>query len=121
MSFSLELLYLHNFHVTEIFHIFTWWTLQIAGIGTDSQNPSSRGSIAPAAEDDIIVLPVIKPFVVAKKSDSFLDDDILKFLHREVDEEAIETEFNTKVTPKSRFYNLASSIHGIPSRLSPMG
>ncbi|XP_035440324.2 uncharacterized protein LOC118269363 isoform X1 [Spodoptera frugiperda] len=84
---------------------------QIAGIGTDSQNPSSRGSIAPAAEDDIIVLPVIKPFVVAKKSDSFLDDDILKFLHREVDEEAIETEFNTK-----RRYVLEEAMRTRPDR-----
>ncbi|XP_022814256.1 uncharacterized protein LOC111348039 isoform X1 [Spodoptera litura] len=84
---------------------------QIAGIGTDSQNPSSRGSIAPAEEDDIIVLPVIKPFVVAKKSDSFLDDDILKFLHREVDEEAIETEFNTK-----RRYVLEEAMRTRPDR-----
>ncbi|XP_013145352.1 PREDICTED: uncharacterized protein LOC106108643 [Papilio polytes] len=66
---------------------------QIAGIGTDSHNASSRGSIA-AAED--IPLPlVIKP-TPASTTDSFLDDDILKYLHREVDEEAIETEFDTK-------------------------
>ncbi|KAF9423868.1 hypothetical protein HW555_000926, partial [Spodoptera exigua] len=84
---------------------------QIAGIGTDSQNPSSRGSIAPAEEDDVIVLPVIKPLVVAKKSDSFLDDDMLKFLHREVDEEAIETEFNTK-----RRYVLEEAMRTRPDR-----
>ncbi|KAH9643443.1 hypothetical protein HF086_002562 [Spodoptera exigua] len=84
---------------------------EIAGIGTDSQNPSSRGSIAPAEEDDVIVLPVIKPLVVAKKSDSFLDDDMLKFLHREVDEEAIETEFNTK-----RRYVLEEAMRTRPDR-----
>ncbi|CAH0751639.1 unnamed protein product [Diatraea saccharalis] len=70
---------------------------QIAGIGTDSHNPSSRGSIAVVPDDDVIILPVIKtPGAGAKKTDSFLDDDILKYLHREVDEEAIETEFDTK-------------------------
>ncbi|KAL4716695.1 hypothetical protein ACJJTC_004814 [Scirpophaga incertulas] len=63
--------------------------------GTDSQNPSSRGSIAVVPDDDVIPLPSIKP-AVAKKTDSFLDDEILKYLHREVDEEAIETEFDTK-------------------------
>lgn len=70
---------------------------QIAGIGTDSHNPSSRGSIAPPQEeDDVVVLPVIKPRAF-RKTDSFLDDELLKFLHREVDEEAIETEFDVKV------------------------
>ncbi|XP_026327419.1 uncharacterized protein LOC113235746 isoform X2 [Hyposmocoma kahamanoa] len=69
---------------------------QIAGIGTDSHNPSSRASIVPSqVDDDVIVLPVIKPRAY-RKTDSFLDDDLLKFLHREVDEEAIETEFDVK-------------------------
>ncbi|KAJ8722259.1 hypothetical protein PYW08_004661 [Mythimna loreyi] len=84
---------------------------QIAGIGTDSQNPSSRGSIAPAMEDDVIVLPVIKPLVVPKKTDSFLDDDMLKYLHREVDEDAIETEFDTK-----RRYVLEEAMRTRPER-----
>lgn len=50
-------------------------------------------------EDEDFVLPVVK-FNVPKKTDSFLDDDILKYLHREVDEEAIETEFDVKVICK---------------------
>nr|XP_049694130.1 uncharacterized protein LOC110383732 isoform X2 [Helicoverpa armigera] len=83
---------------------------QIAGIGTDSHNPSSRGSIAPAQEDDVIVLPVIRQ-IAAKKTDSFLDDDILKYLHREVDEEAIETEFNIK-----RRYVLEEAMRTRPER-----
>ncbi|XP_021200224.3 uncharacterized protein LOC110383732 isoform X2 [Helicoverpa armigera] len=83
---------------------------QIAGIGTDSHNPSSRGSIAPAQEDDVIVLPVIRQ-IAAKKTDSFLDDDILKYLHREVDEEAIETEFNIK-----RRYVLEEAMRTRPDR-----
>ncbi|KAM3957584.1 uncharacterized protein ACR2FA_008439 [Aphomia sociella] len=83
---------------------------QIAGIGTDSQNPSSRGSIAPSADDDIIILPVIK-LGAARKTDSFLDDDILKYLHREVDEEAIETEFDTK-----RRYVLEEALRTRPER-----
>ncbi|CAK1580544.1 unnamed protein product [Parnassius mnemosyne] len=66
---------------------------QIAGIGTDSHNASSRGSIAVAEEAPLP--PIIKP-VAASNTDSFIDDDILKYLHREVDEEAIETEFDTK-------------------------
>ncbi|XP_045448062.1 uncharacterized protein LOC123656419 [Melitaea cinxia] len=82
---------------------------QIAGIGTDSQNPSSRGSICQTAEDDI-VLPVIKTSVT-RKTDSFLDDDILKYLHREVDEEAIETEFDTK-----RRYVLEEALRTRPER-----
>ncbi|XP_050350530.1 uncharacterized protein LOC126773597 [Nymphalis io] len=82
---------------------------QIAGIVTDSQNPSSRCSISQAVEDDII-LPVIKTSV-AKKTDSFLDDDILKYLHREVDEEAIETEFDTK-----RRYVLEEAFRTRPER-----
>ncbi|XP_026739349.1 uncharacterized protein LOC113502149 [Trichoplusia ni] len=84
---------------------------QIAEIVTDSQNPSSRGSIAPSQDDDIIPLPVIKPLVVAKKTDSFLDDDILKYLHREVDEEAIETEFDVK-----RRYVLEEAMRTRPER-----
>ncbi|XP_059052185.1 uncharacterized protein LOC131846796 isoform X2 [Achroia grisella] len=83
---------------------------QIAGIGTDSQNPSSRGSIAPSADDEIIILPVIKTGT-ARKTDSFLDDDILKYLHREVDEEAIETEFDTK-----RRYVLEEALRTRPER-----
>ncbi|XP_072949516.1 uncharacterized protein [Epargyreus clarus] len=83
---------------------------QIAGIGTDSQNPSSRGSVAGAADDDVVVLPVIKGGV-ARKTDSFLDDDILKYLHREVDEEAIETEFDTK-----RRYVLEEALRTRPER-----
>ncbi|XP_073956311.1 uncharacterized protein isoform X2 [Choristoneura fumiferana] len=83
---------------------------QIAGIGTDSQNPSSRGSIAPSADDDIIILPVIKTGV-PKQTDSFLDDDMLKYLHREVDEEAIETEFDTK-----RRYVLEEALRTRPER-----
>ncbi|XP_063624228.1 uncharacterized protein LOC134796175 isoform X2 [Cydia splendana] len=82
---------------------------QIAGIGTDSQNPSSRGSIAPV-DDDVIVLPVIKQ-TTTKKTDSFLDDDILKYLHREVDEEAIETEFDAK-----RRYVLEEALRTRPER-----
>ncbi|CAH2095947.1 unnamed protein product [Euphydryas editha] len=82
---------------------------QIAGIGTDSQNPSSRGSICQTTEDDI-VLPVIKTSV-ARKTDSFLDDDILKYLHREVDEEAIETEFDIK-----RRYVLEEALRTRPER-----
>ncbi|XP_046966351.1 uncharacterized protein LOC124534493 [Vanessa cardui] len=82
---------------------------QIAGIVTDSQNPSSRGSISQAVEDDII-LPVIKASA-ARKTDSFLDDDILKYLHREVDEEAIETEFDTK-----RRYVLEEALRTRPER-----
>lgn len=70
---------------------------QIAGIVTDSQNPSSRGSVAESPDDDIIIPPLVKTGA-ARKTDSFLDDDILKYLHREVDEEAIETEFDTKVS-----------------------
>ncbi|CAH0585512.1 unnamed protein product [Chrysodeixis includens] len=84
---------------------------QIAGIVTDSQNPSSRGSIAPSHEDDDIPLPVIRPQVVAKKTDSFLDDDILKYLHREVDEDAIETEFDIK-----RRYVLEEAMRTRPER-----
>ncbi|XP_045772630.1 uncharacterized protein LOC123872412 isoform X1 [Maniola jurtina] len=83
---------------------------QIAGIVTDSQNPSSRGSIDQAAEDDII-LPVIKPSAPVRKTDSFLDDDILKYLHREVDEDAIETEFDTK-----RRYVLEEAFRTRPER-----
>ncbi|CAB3227224.1 unnamed protein product [Arctia plantaginis] len=83
---------------------------QIAGIGGDSQNPSSRGSVALAKEDDDIVLPVIK-LNVPKKTDSFLDDDILKYLHREVDEEAIETEFDVK-----RRYVLEEAMRTRPTR-----
>ncbi|KAG6444610.1 hypothetical protein O3G_MSEX003427 [Manduca sexta] len=83
---------------------------QIAGIGTDSQNPSSRGSIAPAADDEVIVLPVVKSGV-SKKADSFLDDEILKYLHREVDEEAIETEFDVK-----RRYVLEEALRTRPER-----
>ncbi|XP_038220672.1 uncharacterized protein LOC119838675 [Zerene cesonia] len=83
---------------------------QIAGIGTDSQNPSSRASIAPTNDDDIIIPPVVKTSV-AKKTDSFLDDDILKYLHREVDEEAIETEFDTK-----RRYVLEEALRTRPDR-----
>ncbi|CAH0715332.1 unnamed protein product, partial [Brenthis ino] len=82
---------------------------QIAGIGTDSQNPSSRGSIAQTTEDDI-VLPQIKA-VAVRKTDSFLDDDILKYLHREVDEDAIETEFDTK-----RRYVLEEALRTRPER-----
>ncbi|XP_045536603.1 uncharacterized protein LOC106712132 isoform X2 [Papilio machaon] len=66
---------------------------QIAGIGTDSHNASSRGSIA-TAED--VPLPLVVKSTPTSTTDSFLDDDILKYLHREVDEEAIETEFDTK-------------------------
>ncbi|XP_013170307.1 PREDICTED: uncharacterized protein LOC106119717 isoform X5 [Papilio xuthus] len=66
---------------------------QIAGIGTDSHNASSRGSIATA--EDVPLPLVVKP-TPTSTTDSFLDDDILKYLHREVDEEAIETEFDTK-------------------------
>ncbi|CAH2048792.1 unnamed protein product, partial [Iphiclides podalirius] len=66
---------------------------QIAGIGTNSHNASSRGSIA-IAED--VPLPLIVKPVAACNADSFLEGDILKYLHREVDEEAIETEFDTK-------------------------
>ncbi|CAG4971096.1 unnamed protein product [Colias eurytheme] len=83
---------------------------QIAGIGTDSQNPSSRASIAPTNDDDIIIPPIVKTSV-AKKTDSFLDDDILKYLHREVDEEAIETEFDTK-----RRYVLQEALRTRPDR-----
>lgn len=84
---------------------------QIAGIGTDSQNPSSRASFAHSNDDDnIIVLPAIKKGV-AKKTDSFLDDDILKYLHREVDEEAIETEFDAK-----RRYVLEEALRTRPER-----
>ncbi|XP_075977794.1 uncharacterized protein LOC142977632 isoform X2 [Anticarsia gemmatalis] len=83
---------------------------QIAGIGGDSQNPSSRGSIAASHEDDIIVLPVIK-LAVPRKTDSFLDDDILKYLHREVDQEAIETEFDIK-----RRYVLEEAMRTRPER-----
>lgn len=54
-------------------------------------------------EDEDFVLPVVK-FNVPKKTDSFLDDDILKYLHREVDEEAIETEFDVKVRCKYLYY-----------------
>lgn len=68
---------------------------QVAGIGTDSNNPSSRGSIA-AVNDEDVILPAIRTGP-DRKTDSFLDDDILKYLHREVDEDAIETEFDTKV------------------------
>ncbi|XP_052753274.1 uncharacterized protein LOC113520801 isoform X1 [Galleria mellonella] len=83
---------------------------QIAGIGSDSQNPSSRGSIAPSADDEIITLPMIKTGA-ARKTDSFLDDEILKYLHREVDEEAIETEFDTK-----RRYVLEEALRTRPER-----
>ncbi|XP_045497890.1 uncharacterized protein LOC123695976 [Colias croceus] len=83
---------------------------QIAGIGTDSQNPSSRASIAPTNDGDIIIPPIVKTSV-AKKTDSFLDDDILKYLHREVDEEAIETEFDTK-----RRYVLQEALRTRPDR-----
>ncbi|VVC90824.1 unnamed protein product [Leptidea sinapis] len=65
---------------------------QVAGIGTDSHNSSSRPSLA-APSDDVIVLPLVKT-AFSKKTDSFLDDDILKFLHRErryVLEEALRT------------------------------
>ncbi|XP_052741580.1 uncharacterized protein LOC112048545 isoform X2 [Bicyclus anynana] len=81
---------------------------QISGIVTDSQNPSSRGSVAKA--DDDILLPVVKS-VPARKTDSFLDDDILKYLHREVDEDAIETEFDTK-----RRYVLEEALRTRPER-----
>ncbi|XP_064292376.1 uncharacterized protein LOC128674549 isoform X2 [Plodia interpunctella] len=84
---------------------------QIAGIETDSQNPSSRGSIAAPNDDDVAVLSAIKPGAT-RKTDSFLDDDILKFLHREVDEEAIETEFDTK-----RRYVLEEAYRTRPDRL----
>ncbi|KAJ0176450.1 hypothetical protein K1T71_007629 [Dendrolimus kikuchii] len=83
---------------------------QIAGIGTDSQNPSSRGSVAALGDDVIIVLPVTK-MGITKKTDSFLDDDILKYLHREVDEEAIETEFDIK-----RRYVLEEALRTRPER-----
>ncbi|XP_063825787.1 uncharacterized protein LOC135075305 [Ostrinia nubilalis] len=83
---------------------------QIAGIVTDSQNPSSRGSVAESADDDIIIPPVVK-VGPARKTDSFLDDDILKYLHREVDEEAIETEFDTK-----RRYVLEEALRTRPDR-----
>ncbi|KPJ19937.1 hypothetical protein RR48_04098 [Papilio machaon] len=66
---------------------------QIAGIGTDSHNASSRGSIATAQD---VPLPLVVKSTPTSTTDSFLDDDILKYLHREVDEEAIETEFDTK-------------------------
>ncbi|XP_068633600.1 uncharacterized protein [Battus philenor] len=66
---------------------------QIAGIGTDSHNASSRGSIAVA--EDVPPPAVTKP-VVAPNSVSFLNNDILKHLQRDVDEEAIETEFDAK-------------------------
>ncbi|XP_047503294.1 uncharacterized protein LOC125048591 isoform X2 [Pieris napi] len=82
---------------------------QIAGIGTDSQNPSSRASIAPINDIDII-LPVVKTGVT-RKTDSFLDDDMLKYLHREVDEEAIETEFDVK-----RRYVLEEALRTRPER-----
>ncbi|XP_039753296.1 uncharacterized protein LOC120628753 isoform X2 [Pararge aegeria] len=82
---------------------------QIAGIVTDSQNPSSRGSVAQEDEDDIL-LPVVKS-VTARKTDSFLDDEILKYLHREVDEDAIETEFDTK-----RRYVLEEAYRTRPER-----
>ncbi|XP_049873691.1 uncharacterized protein LOC126372133 isoform X2 [Pectinophora gossypiella] len=83
---------------------------QIAGIGTDSHNPSSRGSIAKAADEDDIILPVIRT-ATARKTDSFLDDEILKFLHREVDEDAIETEFDVK-----RRYVLQEALRTRPER-----
>ncbi|CAH0398206.1 unnamed protein product [Chilo suppressalis] len=85
---------------------------QIAGIGTDSHNPSSRGSIAVVPDDDVITLPVIKVAGGgARKTDSFLDDEMLKYLHREVDEEAIETEFDTK-----RRYVLEEALRTRPDR-----
>ncbi|CAK1551277.1 unnamed protein product [Leptosia nina] len=83
---------------------------QIAGIGTDSHNPSSRGSVAPDLDDDI-VLPAIVKTGITHKTDSFLDDQILKYLHREVDEEAIETEFDTK-----RRYVLQEALRTRPER-----
>ncbi|GBP76570.1 hypothetical protein EVAR_103173_1 [Eumeta japonica] len=84
--------------------------LKIAGIGTDSQNPSSRASIAPThVEESVLELPVLKG--VSRGTDSFLDDDILKLLHREVDEEAIETEFDTK-----RRYVLEEALRTRPER-----
>ncbi|CAG9561704.1 unnamed protein product [Danaus chrysippus] len=83
---------------------------QVAGIGTDSNNPSSRGSIA-AVNDEDVILPVIKTGP-DRKTDSFLDDDILKYLHREVDEEAIETEFDTK-----RRYVLREALRTRPERV----
>ncbi|XP_050685006.1 uncharacterized protein LOC126979618 isoform X1 [Leptidea sinapis] len=82
---------------------------QVAGIGTDSHNSSSRPSLA-APSDDVIVLPLVKT-AFSKKTDSFLDDDILKFLHREVDEEAIETEFDVK-----RRYVLEEALRTRPDR-----
>ncbi|XP_060803374.1 uncharacterized protein LOC106137895 isoform X1 [Amyelois transitella] len=86
---------------------------QIAGIRSDSKNPSSRGSIAIPDDDEITVLPFIKSGA-PRKNDSFLDDDILKYLHREVDEDAIETEFDTK-----RRYVLEEAYRTRPDR--PLG
>ncbi|XP_041979615.1 uncharacterized protein LOC121733423 isoform X2 [Aricia agestis] len=80
---------------------------QVAGIDTDSRNHSSRGSIAPPP--DTPLLPLIKS--APRKTDSFLDDEILKYLHREVDEEAIETEFDTK-----RRYVLQEALRTRPQR-----
>ncbi|KAJ2949267.1 hypothetical protein O0L34_g6219 [Tuta absoluta] len=83
---------------------------QVAGIGTDSHNPSSRGSIAQQWTEEVVLPGVVKASV-ARSTDSFLDDDILKLLHREVDEEAIETQFDTK-----RRYVLQEAYRTRPDR-----
>ncbi|KAG7308438.1 hypothetical protein JYU34_005644 [Plutella xylostella] len=83
---------------------------QVAGIGDDSHNPSSRGSLAPSSDASSVVLPVISR-APARQTDSFLDEELLKYLHREVDEDAIQTEFDAK-----RRYVLQEALRTRPDR-----
>ncbi|XP_048478440.1 uncharacterized protein LOC105398507 [Plutella xylostella] len=83
---------------------------QVAGIGDDSHNPSSRGSLAPSSAASSVVLPVISR-APARQTDSFLDEELLKYLHREVDEDAIQTEFDAK-----RRYVLQEALRTRPDR-----
>ncbi|XP_077298942.1 uncharacterized protein LOC143920105 [Arctopsyche grandis] len=70
---------------------------QIAGIGSESHNPSSRESVAANEDEESQLCRVTSGDKVENaNAESFLEPEILKYLQREVDHLAIETEFDPK-------------------------
>lgn len=73
---------------------------KIAGIGSESHNPSSRESVAANDDEESHLCGVTSSVKVENaNAESFLEPEILKYLQREVDHLAIETEFDPKVCP----------------------